>query len=67
MLAQKLPFNVADLQRLYYDIQGLHSLSLDEIRKIQKEGDHLYANADTYYYKERIEQIQDYYERLAKY
>ena len=67
MLTSKVSFRVEDMQRLYYDMQGLSSLSLEEIRGIQKEGDHLYANVDTYYYKERLEQIQDYYERLARY
>jgi acyl-CoA oxidase len=67
MLTSKVSFRVEDMQRLYYDMQGLSSLSLEEIRRIQKEGDHLYANVDTYYYKERLEQIEDYYERLSKY
>jgi hypothetical protein len=67
MLASKVAFNVEELQRLYYDMQGLSNLSLDEIRRIQKEGDHLYADPDSFYYKERIDQIKDYYERVAKY
>lgn len=67
MLAAKLPFNQEELKRLYYDMQGLSSLSLQEIHQIQKEGDHLYANADSFYYKDRIDQIKDYYERIAKY
>ena len=48
-------------------MQGLSKFTLDDIHKIQKEGDHLYADADTFYYKERIDQIKDYYERVAKY
>ena len=55
MLAAKVPFNVGELQRLYYDMQGLSTFSLDEIHQIQKEGEHLYANADTFYYKERLD------------
>jgi len=34
MLAQKVPFDVAELQRLYYDMQGLSGYSIDEIHKI---------------------------------
>lgn len=57
MMASKLKFSIDELKRLYYDMQGCESMSMEEIKKVRDEGKHLHASADTYYYKEREELI----------
>ncbi len=56
-LSEKVPFDVEELKRLYYDMNGLGAMSIEEIHKVQGEGDHIFANIDKYYYNERIEAI----------
>lgn len=67
IMASKLKFSIDELKRLYYDMQGLEKMSMEEIKNVREEGKHLHASADTYYYKEREELITQYYERLAKF
>jgi hypothetical protein len=60
-------FSVEELKRLYYDLVGLKDISVQEIHQLREESKHINANLDNYYYMERMELIEDYYTRLAKF
>lgn len=67
MLQSKAKFSVDELKRLYYDMVGLADMSIEEVHKVREEAKYINANADTYYYMERTELIEDYYTRVAKF
>lgn len=65
-LGKKLQFDVKELQRLYYDVNGFNSLSIDEIHGLRSKAKHIFVDPKKFYYLTREELIEDYYKRFAK-
>ena len=54
------------MQRLYYDVNGFNTLSIEQIHILRSKAKHIFPDPQKYYYFSREELIEDYYKRFAK-
>lgn len=55
-----------ELQRLYFDLNGMKELSINEIESIRAKAKDIFPSLKDYYYYTREEGINQYYKRFAR-